>query len=621
MEVDHSTAHLAELVRSAHAAIISVGSNGRILSWNPGAEQMMGFSTREAVASDWTIMVPEDQWEKMRACLARAEGGESMVVETHCRHKEDHRVEVSISLAPVRDGHGRVVATCAVCHDRTGRKAAERQYQQEIAIRRRTEDALESRSRDLQAFFEMANVGNVIAESRTGRFLRVNRGFCELTGYSEAELLGMTSYDLTHPGDVERDRTGWEEAVRRNAPAFTIEKRYRTKDGRTIWVHVTSTVLRGALGGPLHAIGVVRDVTDRHLAVEELEKARAELQARVAARTSELGAATMAARQSADRFETLIDSSPLAIVAIDPQARVQLWNPAAERLFGWSAAEVMGQPLPNLPAENREDYEAELRLMTTSPERRHWQTKRRRRDGSLVDIAIWRAPLFDARHEVGASIAILMDITERRFLERALLEAAERESRRIGQELHDHLCQHLLGAAFSAKAAAMRLSADAPASAELHDLARLINSAVQQTRDIARGLNPVELDAAGLMTALQELVNRPRPGICCRLECEKNVFFLDASAALHAYRVAQEAVANAAMHSGGTEIVIRLSENGQNVILQIDDNGRGFDPKAENRLGLGIEIMKYRAHAISGKVLVDTSRDRGTSVTLLLPKR
>ena len=95
----------------------------------------------------------------------------------------------------------------------------------------------------------------------------------------------------------------------------------------------------------------------------------------------------------------------------------------------------------------------------------------------------------------------------------------------------------------------------------------------------------------------------------------------DASAALHAYRVAQEAVANAAAHSGATEMVIRLTEDNQNVILQIDDNGRGFDAEAENRLGLGIAIMKYRAHAIAGKLRIDTSRDGGTSVMLVLPKR
>lgn len=480
---------------------------------------------------------------------------------------------------------------------------------------------LEASTRDFRTFFEMANVGNVIADARTGQFLRVNRCFCELTGYPEQELLALTSYDLTDPLDIDADRTGWEEAVRRDPPTFTIEKRYRRKDGRTIWVHVTSTLVRDARGEPLHAIGVIRDVTDRRFAMEELEKARAELEARVGSRTAEATAATAAARETADRLRTLIENSPLAIITLDLDYRVQLWNPAAERLFGWTAEEVVGKPLPTLPGDKGPLYEMEPYAKAIAPERLHWETKRQRRDGSVVEIEAWRAPLFDAQGNVIASIAILMDVTERKFLERAMLEATERESRRIGRELHDHLCQHLLGAAFSAKAMAMGQPRESPLSTELEALARLINSAVQQSRDIARGLNPVELDAAGLMTALQVLTDRPKPGIACRLECERDVLLLDAEAALQAYRIAQEAVANAVEHSGATEIVIRLAEDAQGIVLSITDNGKGFDPKAGNHAGLGLEIMRYRAQVISGNVGVHTSPYGGSSVVLSLPKR
>jgi PAS domain S-box-containing protein len=448
----------------------------------------------------------------------------------------------------------------------------------------------------------------------------VNRWFCELTGYTAEELARLSAYDLTDPGDVERDRAGWEETVRELTPSFAIEKRYRRKDGATIWVHVTSTLVRNALGEPLHAIGVIRDITDRRHAMEELHKTRTELESRVLSRTAELAAATAAARESARRLELLIDSSPLAMMSLDKEGLVHLWNPAAERLFGWSAREVLGQPMPHLPSKNRAHYAEEIRMVLTSPEQRSWETKRQRRDGSIVDVEVWRVALSSPDPGGQASIAIVLDITERKFLERALLEASERESRRIGQELHDNLCQHLLGAAFSAKAVAMSQPEDLPVSVELHELARLINSAVQQTRDIARGLNPVEMDAAGLMAALQALADRPYAEIACRLECDRNVLLLDAGVALHAYRIAQEAVANAVRHAGATEIVIRLAEDGGNIVLQIADNGRGFEFQPTQRQGLGLEIMKYRAHAISGKIRVNTAPGRGTNVVLVLPK-
>jgi signal transduction histidine kinase len=142
-----------------------------------------------------------------------------------------------------------------------------------------------------------------------------------------------------------------------------------------------------------------------------------------------------------------------------------------------------------------------------------------------------------------------------------------------------------------------------------------------QTRDIARGLNPVELDSSGLMAALQELARRPHSGTSCRLECRHPVLFPDAEAALHAYRIAQEAVANATKHAAAREIVVRLSEDEQSVFLQIADDGVGFTRTPDSARGLGLESMKYRAHAMGGRIWFDTPSGGGTSVTCALPKR
>lgn len=203
------------------------------------------------------------------------------------------------------------------------------------------------------------------------------------------------------------------------------------------------------------------------------------------------------------------------------------------------------------------------------------------------------------------------------FLERALLDSADRECRRIGQELHDHLCQYLLGAAFATKALADSLPPDSPAGVEAGKLARLINSAVQQARNTARGLHPMGLDAAGLMDALRVLTQRPH----CRLECEKPVRLPDAETAHHAYRIAQEALANALKHSAAREIVVRLSEDDETILLQIADDGRGFQRGPDTPKSIGIESMKIRARALGGMLCIDTPKDGGTSVTCALPKR
>ena len=206
---------------------------------------------------------------------------------------------------------------------------------------------------------------------------------------------------------------------------------------------------------------------------------------------------------------------------------------------------------------------------------------------------------------------------EREFLERALLESADRESRRIGQELHDHLCQHLLGAAFSAKALANSLDPASPAAIEAHELARLINSGVGQIREIVRDLHSAELGASGLMAALQELARRPR----CRFEYGHPVSLPDAATAGHAYRIAQEAVANAVKHSGARAVVIRLHDDEQSVYLEIADDGTGFDPTSLVSRGLGLAMMKIRARAVGGKIRFDTPADGGTRVLFVVPKR
>lgn len=202
-------------------------------------------------------------------------------------------------------------------------------------------------------------------------------------------------------------------------------------------------------------------------------------------------------------------------------------------------------------------------------------------------------------------------------MERALLESADRESRRIGQELHDHLCQHLLGAAFSAKALANSLDPASPLAIEAHELARLINSAVVQIREIVRGLNPAELDASGLPEALQALVRQPR----CRLECEQPIALPDAGVARHIFRIAQEAVANALKHSGAREIVLRLGEDARSISLEIADDGTGFEPAAPAARGIGLEMMRIRARAVGGTIRFETPNGGGTRVLCVVPKR
>ncbi|HET6406760.1 MAG TPA: histidine kinase, partial [Chthoniobacteraceae bacterium] len=180
----------------------------------------------------------------------------------------------------------------------------------------------------------------------------------------------------------------------------------------------------------------------------------------------------------------LLHASSLACITTDKARRITSCNASAESLLGRDNGEIVRQPLSRIIPNG--SGTKEIAGDTTSVG--HADVSIEKKNGETVKVEIWSSMLpAQAGH-----LLLLQNTTEKKFLENALLEAADREQRRIGQDLHDHLCQHLLGAAFSAKALAGALDREESRHApQLHDLARLINDAVAQVRDISRGLHPV----------------------------------------------------------------------------------------------------------------------------------
>jgi signal transduction histidine kinase len=219
-------------------------------------------------------------------------------------------------------------------------------------------------------------------------------------------------------------------------------------------------------------------------------------------------------------------------------------------------------------------------------------------------------------------IATGIDITERKHLEKAILDISAREQRRIGQDLHDGLGQHLTGIAFMAKAHEARLAEQK--RAETDDAARivkLVNEAIHKTRELARGLLPVVSDSHGLMSALQlwaaEVENLF--GICCRFQCEAPVLVHDYSMATHLYHIAQEAVNNAIKHGRPTKVTVQLTaEHGRGMLL-VRDDGKGITETSKSTHGMGLHIMNYRAGMIGGSLEVKRDGSAGTVVTCIFP--
>jgi len=236
------------------------------------------------------------------------------------------------------------------------------------------------------------------------------------------------------------------------------------------------------------------------------------------------------------------------------------------------------------------------------------------------------------RHEDGRPWFIHgvgFDITERKGLEEAILEISAREQRRIAQDLHDGLGQHLTGIAFMSKVLEEKLSDKSlPEAVEAAKIVKMVNQAIDNTRQLARGLHPVAAEPQGLVSALKKWADEVEGlfRIGCRLQCDKPVHIYDVTAATHLYRIAQEAVNNAIRHGKSRNIVIRLSGKHGTGMLAIEDDGEGFPKKPPSQPGAGLSIMNYRADMIGGSLKVQQNQDRregdrGVTITCMFPIR
>ncbi len=221
---------------------------------------------------------------------------------------------------------------------------------------------------------------------------------------------------------------------------------------------------------------------------------------------------------------------------------------------------------------------------------------------------------------VSANEKLMAQIEERNRLENALIDISEQEQRRMGQDLHDGLCQSLSGLAFMARSLTKTLEAQelAGPAAEAARLAALIHQSVEASRDVAKGLHPVVMDAEGLVSALHELAARSSGSISCRLRCERMVPIADNAVALHLYRIAQEAVMNALKHSGARSITLSLRLRQNLLSLSVADDGCGMPEVIHVGDGMGVRLMKYRADVIGADFAIGKRKKHGTRMTCLL---
>ena len=490
-------------------------------------------------------------------------------------------------------------------------------YFQDITGRKEAEERLRFQAQLLGAVGEA-----VIALDTEGRVLYWNRAAEEMYGWSSEEITGRRLREMVVPENLQGRAD--EIAVQlREGRSWAGEFEVRRRDGSTFPVEGTDTPVFGEDGHLIGVIGVLKDITERKRAEEEVRRLNEELENRVKERTARLEAALAELGASEERYRLLVESAEdYAIFMVDTDGRVLDWNVGAQRIFGYRESEIVGELTSMLftPEDVRSGVpERELRKAKEEgravDERRHL-----RKDGSRFWASGFVRPIRDDVGNVRGFAKVARDITERKRVEEALRDIREAERSRIARDLHDGVLQDL-----SYTAAAMGLIM---LEAEGTDLGDKLQRAIDAARRAAEGLRAavndlrVEEDRDRTFPELVEsLVERNRSmaqGYEIGLEVGEGITAPSlGDAGTEILRVLQEALTNARRHSGAGNVKVRLSEVGHELVAEVDDDGRGFEPGIAP--GVGLESMRERAAALGGKLELDSHVGQGTRVRLRVP--
>src|SRR3984885_723543 len=316
------------------------------------------------------------------------------------------------------------------------------------------------------------------------------------------------------------------------------------------------------------------------------------------------------------RYAQIFDGSPQPLWVHDPHTLAFLLvNEAAVRQYGWSREEFLSSRVPILAPPGAPRVLPPPAGEGTEPAPEPFETRHRTRDGRVIEVEVWTRDIDLGGEE--AELVFACDVTERRALGSALIDAIANEQRRIGQELHDGLGQELTGLALSARALATRAERERqPIADGLVQLAALAASCIQAARRIAQGVSPLSDADGSLQNALESLAARSSFGntvVRFRARLETSIT-LDLETGNHLYRISQEAVQNALKHAGSRVIEIDLWVRAHGLILTISDDGVGLSRGGSTGGGFGMRTMRFRASSIGARLVVGARKGGGVSL-------
>ena len=475
----------------------------------------------------------------------------------------------------------------------------------DISEHKRVAAAIENAAQEWRAAVDGITEGILVLDDER-RVLRCNRAMSEFLGMRFSQILGRLCCDVVCGSREDRKECIAETSLRtRQREAALLPVRGR-------WLGVTAYPLFGQDRSVTGMVYIMSDITEKKAAEEAL-------------------------RETTQTLQALVEASPVAINVLDRGGNVKMWNSAAEVIYGWKAEEVVGRPDPTIPEDKRGESQMLIHEILQGRVFTNLELQRRRRDGSLIDVSLSTAPLFDSNHNIVASVAVTADITERkkaeialraseakiRELANALIQAQERERHWVADEVHDRIIQNLVAVHQQLQALESWTRGEPATQKAASRALDLQKRAIHETRNIMKDLYSPVLDEYGLVTVIEEELRQFRHETGARTAFEADY---PVRSPKHVegnlYRVFHEALVNVKKHCpAAKKVTVSLYSEDGKFFLVVKDDGPGFDVEAQvqnKRLG-GLASMKRRVEIAGGNLEVRSRRGRGTTVNAWVP--
>jgi PAS domain S-box-containing protein len=383
-QVENAAIRLAAIVESSDDAIIGKDLDGKIQSWNHGAEKLLGYSAGEMMGASIMRMIPADRQDEENQILEKIRHGESVRnFETVWQAKNGRRIDVSVTVSPIKDLTGQLVGASKVARDITERKRAE-----------------ETLRASQQMLGEIINAlpARVFWKDKNLIYLGCNTIFARDAGFARPEdIIGRDDFQMGWWEQAEKYRGDDRQVIESGCAKLLIEELQTTPEGKTIALLSSKIPLRDSKGEIIGMIGTYLDITKRKQAEE-----------------------------SNVRLAEIVETSDDAIVGEDLNNVVTSWNKGAEKMFGHTAGEIVGvSVLRYVPGDQREEQNQILEKIKRGENAGHFETVRQTKDGRLIEISVTASPIKDATGKVIGISKILRDITGRKQMEAALRQSEE----------------------------------------------------------------------------------------------------------------------------------------------------------------------------------------------------